>query len=230
MNILEEPRPRERVTRDYEFEPENPTRLYGYQPEDKALAMAFAAQRGPQPNQMRATTQQTATTYKSDFDEGVLIIRARGSVVAEWFLKQEKQARKPLHPKWFRRYLASPFALMRRAKKKGGGLKQPKLPKAPAVVQLYKGVVESIHEGMAYLTLESRNGQRLQIEWDAAELARREIGERQPFILKTIEEENKLTYEFIPDRPQPLSAELRSQIDALREHYTATGQFDDDDE
>lgn len=227
MTMLKEPRPRNRITRDYEFDSENHTKLYGHQPEDKALAMAFAPQSGSQPLHMGATTQLAETTYKSDFDEDVLI--TRGSVVTA-SSKQDRKARKRPRPKRFQRNSASSFALIRHAKKKGGGLKQPKPPKAPAVVQLYKGVVESVHEGMAYLALESRNGQRLQIEWDAAELARKKIGERQPFILKTIEEENMLAYEFIPDRPQPLSAELQSEIDALREHYKASGQFDDDDE
>lgn len=229
MTMLKEPRPRSRITRDYEFESETHTRLYDYQPEDKALAMAFAAQSGPQPLQRGASTQQVETTYKSDFDEGVLI--TWGSVVSG-SLGQERKVRKLPRPKkrLRQRSLARWIERRRGTPRLGGDRKPPKPPKAPAVVQSYKGVVESVHEGLAYLTLEARNGQRLQIEWDAAELTGWGIGERQPFILKTIEEENKLVYEFIPDRPLPLSAELRSEIDALREYYQASGQFDDDDE
>jgi hypothetical protein len=96
--------------------------------------------------------------------------------------------------------------------------------------QRYEGYVDAIHEGLAYLILESRSGQRLEIEWDAAELAKKSIGERQPFILKTVTIGNTIRYQFIPDRLRPLPEDMQRDIRDLLRHYRATGELDDDDE
>jgi hypothetical protein len=106
----------------------------------------------------------------------------------------------------------------------------PRKPPVAAVLQIYKGYVDAIHEGLAYLILESRNGQRLQIEWDAADLAKKSIEERQPFILKTVSIGNKFQYEFIPDQLRPLPGDMQRDIQKLLSHYRATGELDDDDE
>jgi hypothetical protein len=106
----------------------------------------------------------------------------------------------------------------------------PHQPGAPAVIQFYNGIVEAVHEGLAYLALEAPDGQRLQIEWDETELAALKIKEGEPFILKTMTDGNKLEYQFIRDQLRPVSGELQREISDLMSHYRATGELDDDDE
>lgn len=217
MTVLGEPRVRHRITREYEWVSEEDTRLYDCQPEDKALAMAFTAHsEGHQPF-LGAATSRPETTYKSDFDEDILIVG--GSTAAAPF-KQGSPAGRRYRPKRPPgRFVASRIAAMRPFGRKRDDRRKPNQPKAPAIIQFYDGVVETVHEGLAYLTLEARNGQRFRIEWDAAELARSGIGERQPFILKTITEGNRLEYEFIPDQLRPLPDRLQDEIAALKDHF-----------
>lgn len=216
MTIFNEPRNRRPITRSYDLAPPGPTKLYRCQSEEKNLALALGAY---------SEACQAATAYTSDIDEGVLIMRIPGAMVSP---VRGGRARRRSRPRRSRRlHLVSSIIKKRAALRRGGG---PNIPKSPAIIQVYKGAVESIRGGLAYLSLESIDGQRLQIEWDAAELARLGVGERLPFILKTITVGNRMEHEFTPDELRPLSAELRSEIDALREHYRKTGQFDDDDE
>jgi hypothetical protein len=142
-----------------------------------------------------------------------------------------KQFRRRIQPSFTRRRrFRPPIAGKQVFKRKSGGRRAPDPPKAPAIIQFYNGIVETVHEGLAYLTLEARNGHRLQIEWDEAALARKGIGGRQPFIFKMIDEGNRLVYEFIPDRLRPLPDDLQREISDLMSHYRATGELDDDDE
>lgn len=221
------------ITRSYELgsDKDEDTRLYDCQQEDKALGMALTARLVAFHQALsEATTPQPETTYQSDFGEDTLIIRESVAVVP---LGQRRQPRKRKQPGLYCRRLFGrlPLAAAKRLlSRRSRGRSTPNQPKAPAITQFYKGVVEAVHEGLAYLTLETRNGQRLQIEWDEAELLQKNIGERQPFILKTITKGNRLEYEFIPDRFHPLSGDLQREIDDLKRHYQATGELDDDDE
>jgi hypothetical protein len=228
MTLLKESRSRHPVTRSYDdLRPVENTKLYDYQPEDKALAMALAAYSATSVSRSRATASRPETTYKSEFDEDTLIISESATVRSP---KREKPSRRRTKPNPLSRYLFGRVQAFKRfPNRKTGGRRTPIQPKAPAIIQFYNGVVESVHEGLAYLTLEARSGQRLQIEWDEVELAGKGIKERQPFILKTITEENKLEYEFIPDQLHPLSNDLQREISDLMSHYRATGELDDDD-
>jgi hypothetical protein len=228
MTLLKEPRSSHSVTGSYELLKDGNTKLYDYQPEDKALAMALSAHSAAPLSRSRTTAIRPDTIYKSDFDEDTLIISEPAAVRSSNRVKKFKRRNKPSHPR--RRAPGPRKAGVRFAHRKMDGRKMSVQPKAPAIIQFYKGFVETVREGLAYLALESRTGQRVQIEWDEAELAEKNIGERQPFILKTITEGNQLKYEFILDRLRPLSDDLRDEIDALRSHYRAAGALDDDDD
>ncbi len=89
------------------------------------------------------------------------------------------------------------------------------------VVQTFQGFVDAVHHGMAYLTLETADGHRLELEWDAAELAAKSIGERQPFTLETVTTSDTMRFKFTLDRLQPLSSQLLQEIDELAAHYRA---------
>jgi hypothetical protein len=228
MTRLKEPQSRRPVTRSYEMWPEENTKLYGYQPEDKALAMALSAHSATPPSPSRATAPRPDTTYKSDFAEDTLIISESISFA---LLKRKKVSRRRNKPSPSRRRPSGPLTACKRySNRKSDGRSIPVQPKAPAIIQFYKGIVEAVHEGLAYLTLETRTGQRLQIEWDEAELAEKNIGERQPFILKTITKSTRLEYEFVLDQLHPLSKDLQGAIADLKSHYRATGELDDDDD
>ncbi|MHB1560794.1 MAG: poly(ADP-ribose) polymerase family protein [Isosphaeraceae bacterium] len=229
MTILGKLRGRNLITRDYERPSGEATRRYGCQPEEKALAMTLAPHSEGRQLFHGVPFSGPETTYKSGFDEDILIVE--GPAAAAPF-KQVSHDRRRKRPK---RSLRRPRFLGIDVKRafglaQPGARRTPYRPKTSVTVQCYDGVVETVHEGLAYLTLEARNGRRFQIEWDAAELARSGIRERQPFALKTITQGNRLEYEFIPGQLRPLPGRLRNEIDALRDYYRATGEFDDDDD
>jgi hypothetical protein len=99
-----------------------------------------------------------------------------------------------------------------------------------AVIQTYKGFVDAVHDGIAYLSLEGEHDQRLELEWDAVELASQSIAERQPFILCISTRRDSIQFRFAPDRAQPLSDPLLQEINVLAAHYRSTGELDDDGE
>ena len=104
-------------------------------------------------------------------------------------------------------------------------------PPMPTTLNLtYQGFVDAVHDGMAHLTLETADGKHLELEWGAAELAAKSIGERQPFILQTCTLGDTMSFQFTPDRLHPISSELVQEIDDLTAHYRATGELDADDE
>jgi len=228
MSVLQEPQSRRPVTCWYELRPPEDTRLYDFQPEDKALALA--AHSATTLNQSTATDSPFEAAYKSDFDEDTYILTEPEGAANVISGRRSRGRTKPHRAR--RRYFGRSPLLKRPQIRLGGGRQHHAPFSTPAIIQFYNGIVDSVHRGLAYLTLEARNGhgERLQIEWDAAELSAEGIGERQPFILKTITEGNRLEYEFIPDQLHPLPADMQREISDLLSHYRATGQLDDDGE
>jgi hypothetical protein len=211
---------KEPITRSYDFEPNR--KAYDCEPSRKAYG--------------RAISIGTEADFFLEIDEDTFIVgEAKESECAH---NQDRMKRgKPIRGRLRKRYphVAALFGLYgfsRKLKSKPAGKKAAitRNPRSPAVLQSYKGYVDAVHEGLAYLILENQNGQRLEIEWDAADLRRKSIGERQPFVLKTLATGNELKYEFIPDRIRPLPKALQQNIAELLSHYRATGDLDDHDE
>ena len=201
--------------------PEKPiTRLYNFERSGKAYGRAISA--------------QTEPGSSFDFDEDTLILGPvqQPSLASFQTRMPRGKSRRRLPGRRHRLLgvLSGLPKLLFKVRDTGKREVTPKKPPVAAVLQIYKGYVDAIHEGLAYLILESRNGQRLQIEWDAADLAKKSIEERQPFILKTVSIGNKFQYEFIPDQLHPLPGDMQRDIQKLLSHYRATGELDDDDE
>lgn len=194
------------------------TRLYGYQTSSKALAKAQALHVGGK--------------YVSDIEEDTLVwsghqrVEPPGKQGRRVRRKRSPRVRKSSQLSLPRRVIMPPIKGKQGSKRGLGSI----VPKIAAVVQHYKGFVDAIHGGMAYLTLESRDGQRLELEWDARELAKKSIGERQPFILNTLTLGNTMRCDFVRDRDQPIPESLRKDINDLMSHYRSTNDLDDDDE
>jgi hypothetical protein len=123
---------------------------------------------------------------------------------------------------WVQRY--------RRKRREESSINLGEAPTSTGVVQTYQGFVDAVHDGMAYLSLETVGGHRLALQWDARELAAKSIGERQPFVLQTLTSGDTMRFEFAPDALQPLSVHLLQEIDDLTAYYRATGELDGDDE
>jgi len=195
------------------------TRLYGYQTSSKALAKAQAFQVGG--------------GYVSDIEEDTFVWSGLQGVFAPFKRPRRGQRRgtRSVPPSPIVKRSLSKIGLGSRTYKnkkinRGSSL----TPRNAAIVQHYKGFVDSIRDGMAYLTLESQNGQRIELEWDASELAQKSIGDRQPFVLNTMTLGDSMRCDFVGDRLQPLPEELRKDIDELVSHYRLTGDLDDDDD
>jgi hypothetical protein len=97
---------------------------------------------------------------------------------------------------------------------------------APEKVTNYQGFVEAVEDGIAYLNLEDEKGRRIEIEWDANELAEKGIFERAPFLLTIREFEDRVKFRFRADKSDTLSEQTRSEIHALLSHYESTGELD----
>jgi len=195
------------------------TRLYGYQTSSKALAKAQALHVGGK--------------YVSDIEEDTLVWSGSQGVGVP--VKSPRRGRRrstrSLPPSSIETRSLSKIGLgSRKIKNKKINRGSSLTPRNAAIVQHYKGFVDSIRDGMAYLTLESQNGQRIELEWDARELAQKSIGERQPFVLNTMTVGDSMRCDFVGDRLQPLPEELRKDIDELVSHYRLTGDLDDDDD
>ena len=189
MSIGLQERPEKPITRLY-----NPiTRLYNFERSGKVYGRAISA--------------QTEPGSSFDFDEDTLILGpVQQPSLAPFQTRMPRGKSRRRLPGRRHRLLGVLSGLPKLPfKVKDAGKREvtPRKPPVAAVLQIYKGYVDAIHEGLAYLILESRNGQRLQIEWDAADLAKKSIEERQPFILKTVSIGNKFQYEFIPDQLRP---------------------------
>ncbi len=234
MTLLKEPRSQRPITRSYEpsLEKQN-TRLYDFQPEGKALGMALNAQVSARTGASGMGASPFDGTFQSEFDEDTLsnfgedILIISGPVATKPSRREQLFKRRNKPSPHRRRRFVRLAAGIHSPNRMSGARKTRVPPKAPAIIQIYKGVVETVHEGFAYLILETRDGQRVEIEWDETELANKNIGERQPFILKTMTAGNKLEYEFILDQLHPLSEDLQDAIDDLKRHYRSTGELDD---
>jgi len=212
--------------------PEKPiTRLYNFERSGKAYGRAISAQTEPGSSfdfdkaYGRVISAQTEPGSSFDFDEDTLIL----GPVQTRMPRGKSRRRLPGRRHRLLGVLSGLPKLLFKVKDTGKREVTPRKPPVAAVLQIYKGYVDAIHEGLAYLILESRNGQRLQIEWDAADLAKKSIEERQPFILKTVSIGNKFQYEFIPDQLRPLPGDMQLDIQKLLSYYRATGELDDDD-
>ncbi len=96
-----------------------------------------------------------------------------------------------------------------------------------ATVTKFRGFVEAVEDGVAYLQLEDERGGRLEIEWPAEELVAKGIGERAVFRLTTRELKDVVKFQFAAEKPKPLSAETEAEIQDLLSHYETTGDDDD---
>lgn len=72
-------------------------------------------------------------------------------------------------------------------------------------------------DGVAYIELDDEG--LLSVDWDAEELRKSGIEERQSFLIKMIRSPGKFRYEFIPKGQVPLSEELADRIEELRKNY-----------
>jgi hypothetical protein len=204
------------ITRSYEFEPGR--RSYEFEPSRNVYS--------------RALSTATKADFFLEIDEDTFIVGEAKETECE------RPGTRPNPEKPVRGHLLKRYRLLKarfrrlhcKAKPAAKKASIKKKPPSAAVLRIYKGYVDAVHDGLAYLILENQSGQRLEIEWDAADLSKEAIGERQPFVLKTLSIENELKYEFIPDRLRPLPKELKQNIADLLSHYRATGDLDDDNE
>lgn len=195
------------------------TRLYGYQTSSKALAKAQAFQVGG--GYVSGIIEEDTLVWS-----GYQRVEPPGKKGRRERRKRSPRVRQSSQPSLPKRVLMPPKKGKQRSKRGLGSV----VPKIAAVVQHYRGFVDAIHGGMAYLTLESQGGQRLELEWDARELAKKSIGERQPFILNTLTLGDTMRCDFVRDRVQPIPESLRKDINDLMSHYRSTNDLDNDDD
>lgn len=106
--------------------------------------------------------------------------------------------------------------------------RERRLAPAPRLLERFEGFVEQVEADTAYITLSNDRGDRLCGPYPAGELAELGIGERDRFILKTIDLGRDVRIEIEPVPRRPISAELQREIREETEQLFA--DFDPSDD
>jgi hypothetical protein len=94
-------------------------------------------------------------------------------------------------------------------------------PPAPQLCEEFQGFVEKIEGDNAYVRLDSQRGDRLNGPYPAGELAAAGIGERNRFILRTVDLGRDVRIEVTPIPPVELTAEREREIEEETERLFA---------
>ncbi len=98
---------------------------------------------------------------------------------------------------------------------------------SPPRIEHFSGVVDTVRDGVAYLTLTDDIGHEVEIEWDATDLASKSIQEGHHFQLTTEAVDGHTEFHFRPVVALPLDADMRHEIEDVLRRYRERGFLED---